>query len=223
MLFLSSGKGMWNQTRPAMKRHPWPKNPFVTQSTFCLHVKACREVRWKELVERPSKSENKSLIGHLFPSTWVCGGRLWSSEKWRKRSRDVGHCYTQSLCTHTHTHMHDLSNVSIQMVFNLPPTQTNACIHTRSYIFLFSQSIHFSNRPLTQISFHPKHTTMSCTDPTLLTRTHTCTRTHTHTRTHAHTHTHTPHTHTHTHTHTHAHEHAHTHTQSSSPEDKAYC
>ncbi len=175
MLFLSSGKGMWNQTRPATKRHPWPKNPFVTQSTFCLHVKACREVRWKELVERPSKSENKSLIAHLFPSTWVCGGRLRSSEKWKKRSWSL--LYTEPM--YTHTNMHDLSNVSIQMVFNLPPTHTHACIHTWSFIFLFSQSIHFSNRSLTQISFHPKHITMSCTDPTLLTHTRTRTLTHT--------------------------------------------
>lgn len=131
---------------------------------FAPHVKARREVRWKELVERPSKSENKRLIGHLFPSTWVCGGCLWSAEKWRKRSRNVGHCYTQRLCTHTHMHtnMHNLSKVSIQMVFNLPPTHT----HTWSSIFLLSQSIQFRNRPLTQISFNRKHTLMSCTDST---------------------------------------------------------
>jgi len=45
----SSVRRIWNQTRPVTKRHPWPKNPFETQNTFCTSCESAQRGKMKRV------------------------------------------------------------------------------------------------------------------------------------------------------------------------------
>lgn len=111
-LILSSRR-MWNQTRRITQSHWWPNKAFEMPGTFWLHTWK-RAERWGRNSFR-KKRRTKDSFGRflslpLSSGLWgqFCHHGVWSSEKWRKRSRDIGqNCYhTQPMNTHKHTHMH---------------------------------------------------------------------------------------------------------------------